>query len=44
MPLVGNCCTLVDLQFVFIIALNVFFLSFCNIPLKNAVHYICFYT
>ena len=37
MPSVGNCCTLADLQFVFITPLNDFF--FNTIPLKNSVHY-----
>lgn len=42
MPSVGNCCTLADLQFVFITPLNDFF---NNTPLKNSVHYILrFYT
>lgn len=41
MPLVGNCCTLADPQFVFITPLNdFFFFFFNNILLKNSVHYI----
>lgn len=42
MPSVGNCCTLVDLQFVFITPLNDFF--FNNISLKNSLHYIVHFT
>lgn len=38
MPEVGNCCTLVDLQFVFTALFNDFFFFFNNIPIKNSVH------
>lgn len=37
MPEVGNCCTLVDLQFVFTAPFNDFFF-FNNIPIKNSAH------